>query len=429
MVKVPSESQRLFERARKVLPGGVNSPVRAFRAVGGNPRFMFSASGAHLTDVDGNTYIDYIGSWGPMILGHTHHEVTEAIIRAAERGTSYGAPSKNEVELAELIVERVPACEMVRFVNSGTEATMSAIRLARAATGRDLIVKFAGGYHGHADSFLIQAGSGVATFGTPDSPGVTVGTAKDTRVIEYNDINAVTELFESEGDLIAGLIVEGVPGNIGVVPHESGFLEFLRQICLKYGTLLIFDEVMSGFRVHEAGAQGLYGIAPDLSTFGKIIGGGLPVGAYCGRRDLMEMIAPNGPVYQAGTLSGNPLAMAAGLTTLRLLNEEAYAKLDISGAAIQQGIEQIALNINMSLTVQRVGSMLTLFFTDQSVKNYSDAKACDHARFAAFFQGMLNDGIHLPPSGFEAWFVSIAHSPSDIELTLAAVERQLKQLS
>jgi len=419
-------SQKLFERAKQVLPGGVNSPVRAFRAVGGNPKFIASASGAYLTDVDGDTYIDYIGSWGPMILGHAHPAVTEAIVKAAESGTSYGAPSKNEVELAELIVSRVPSCEMVRFVNSGTEATMSAIRLARAATGRDVIVKFAGGYHGHADSFLIQAGSGVATFGSPDSPGVTIGTAKDTRSVEYNDVNAIRQLFDREGGQIAGLIVEGVPGNIGVVPHQPGFLAFLREICTQYGALLIFDEVMSGFRVHTAGAQGLYSITPDLSTFGKIIGGGLPVGAYGGRKDLMEMIAPSGPVYQAGTLSGNPLAMAAGLCTLQLLDAKAYQILEDSSARLETGLNRIAEKLGVQIKVQRVGSMLTLFFTDKPVCNYADAKTCDHAKFAKFFQGMLSNGIHLPPSGYEAWFVSTAHGTKEIDLTLEAVELQLR---
>ncbi len=421
-------SQQLFERANAVLPGGVNSPVRAFRAVGGNPKFIASANGAYLMDVDGVRYIDYIGSWGPMILGHAHPEVTEAIIKAVEKGTSFGAPSPMEVELAELIVSRVPSCEMVRFVNSGTEATMSAIRLARAATGRDVIVKFAGGYHGHADSFLIQAGSGVATFGTPDSPGVTTGTARDTRVVEYNDFDAISELFGREGDLIGGLIVEGVPGNIGVVPHLPGFLQFLREICSKHGTLLIFDEVMSGFRVHPAGAQGLYGISPDLSTFGKVIGGGLPVGAYGGRKDLMMMIAPSGPVYQAGTLSGNPLAMAAGLATLNLLNETAYPQLEETASYLERGIIDITEKLDISAKVQRVGSMLTLFFTDRSVHNYFDAKSCDHQKFAAFFNGMLSNGIHLPPSGYEAWFISTAHGQAEIEQTLRTAEIQLRKL-
>jgi glutamate-1-semialdehyde 2,1-aminomutase len=360
-----------------------------------------------------------------MILGHAHPEVTEAIIKAAEKGTSYGAPSPDEVELAELIVSRVPSCEMVRFVNSGTEATMSAIRLARAATGRDVIVKFSGGYHGHADSFLIQAGSGVATFGAPDSPGVTVGTARDTRSVEYNDVEAIKDLFEREGSQIAGLIVEGVPGNIGVVLHQPGFLAFLRNICTKYGALLIFDEVMSGFRVHTAGAQGLFDITPDLSTFGKVIGGGLPVGAYGGRRDLMEMIAPSGPVYQAGTLSGNPLAMAAGLCTLKLLDAMAYAKLEQTGAILENGLVGIANKLHIPVKVQRVGSMLTLFFTNSSVTNYPDAKACDHQKFAQFFRGMLSKGVHLPPSGYEAWFISTAHGTDEIALTLSAVELQL----
>lgn len=421
-------STHLFNRAKQVTPGGVNSPVRAFRAVGGIPRFISSAKGAYLTDVDGSQYIDYVGSWGPMIHGHAHPEITEAIIKAAEKGTSYGAPSPLEVELAEEIVARVPSTEMVRFVNSGTEATMSAIRLARAATGREVIVKFAGGYHGHADSFLIQAGSGVATFGTPDSPGVTAGTARDTRVIEFNDFEAVKNLFILEGDKIAGLIVEGVPGNIGVVPHQAGFLKFLRDTCSRYGSLLIFDEVMSGFRVHRAGAEGLYGISPDLSTFGKVIGGGLPVGAYGGQKTLMELISPSGAVYQAGTLSGNPLAMAAGLATLRLLNEEAYLKLETIGDALAKGLVSISESFNIPVQIQRVGSMMTLFFSDAPVTNYTEAKLCDHKKYAQFFHGMLQEGVYLPPSGFEAMFLSTIHGKEEIDWTLVAAERQLSKL-
>ncbi len=406
----------------------MNSPVRAFQAVGGDPVFIASAHEAYLNDVDGNRYIDYIGSWGPMILGHAHPAVTEVIVKAAEHGVSYGAPSAAEVELAELIVRRVPSCEMVRFVNSGTEATMSAIRLARAATGREVIVKFAGGYHGHGDSFLIQAGSGAATFGTPDSPGVTAGTARDTRVVEYNDFDAIDDLFAREGSHIAGLIVEGVPGNIGVVPHLPGFLEFLRATCSQHGSLLILDEVMSGFRVHAAGAQGLYGIAPDISTFGKVIGGGLPVGAFGGRKELMAMIAPSGPVYQAGTLSGNPLAMAAGLATLKLLDDKAYAQLEETGMRLEKGLVEIAERYELPVQVQRVGSMLTLFFGSKPVRNYSDAKSCDHQMFAAFFRGMLGAGIHLPPSGYESWFVSTAHGPDEIARTLETANIEFGKL-
>ncbi len=419
-------SQSLFDRARRVLPGGVNSPVRAFKAVGGTPPFIAEAHGCTLRDVDGNEYIDYIGSWGPMILGHGHPAVIEALERAIRRGTSYGAPSAGEVELAEEIVRRVSFVEKVRFVNSGTEATMSAIRLARAATKRPVFIKFAGCYHGHADSFLIQAGSGALTLGLPDSPGVTPGAAQDTRVARYNDLTSVEALFKAEPDRIAAVIVEPIAGNMGVVPPVEGFLQGLRALCDKYGALLIFDEVMTGFRVHPAGAQGLYNLRPDLSTFGKVIGGGLPVGAYGGRADLMSLIAPEGPVYQAGTLSGNPLAMAAGLATLKQLTAKAYTALERSSAILASELRSVCHDAGVPAQVRRVGSMLTLFFTRDDVNNLDDASRADHKLFAVFFSRMLKQGVHLPPSGYEAWFVSLAHDNSVIERTIAAAREALK---
>lgn len=419
-------SEDIFNKACRILPGGVNSPVRAFKAVSGTPPFIVSASGCVLTDLDGNEYIDYIGSWGPMILGHARKEVVEFLTDVVGKGTSFGTPSPLEVELAEEIVKRVPSVEKIRFVNSGTEATMSAIRLARAATKRDVIVKFSGGYHGHADSFLIQAGSGATTLGVPTSPGVTEGVSKDTRVIAYNDIDAINRLFQSEGDKIAAIIVEPVAGNMGTVPPEPGFLEGLREICGKYDSLLIFDEVMTGFRVARGGAQQLYDIKPDLTTFGKIIGGGLPVGAYGGRADLMSMIAPEGPVYQAGTLSGNPLAMAAGLQTMRLLDESVYNRLEKISGMLEEGLKDVADNAGIPVTVQRVGSMITLFFTDKPVRNLDDASSADHGLFAKFFTRMLRSGIHLPPSGYEAWFVSAAHDKAAIDKTIDAAGSAFK---
>lgn len=413
-----TRSEEIFNKACRLLPGGVNSPVRAFKAVSGTPPFIASASGCILTDIDGNEYIDYIGSWGPMILGHAHKEVMDSLTDAVKNGTSYGAPSPLEVALAEEIVNRVPSVEKVRLVNSGTEATMSAVRLARAATKRNIIVKFAGGYHGHGDSFLIQAGSGATTLGVPTSPGVTEGVSRDTRVLTYNDIESVKELFSNEGDKIAAIIVEPVAGNMGTVPPEPGFLSGMSEICDKYGSLLIFDEVMTGFRVARAGAQELYGIKPDLTTFGKVIGGGLPVGAYGGRDDLMSMIAPEGPVYQAGTLSGNPLAMAAGLRTLKLLDDEVYEDLEKTSGMLEKGLKEQADQVGIQVTVQRVGSMITVFFTDKPVRNLDDASAADHDRFAEFFTHMLHKGVHLPPSGYEAWFISTAHDQSVIEKTI-----------
>ncbi len=421
-------SNELFNRAKKVLPGGVNSPVRAFGAVGGTPPFILSAKGCYLMDADGNQYVDYIGSWGPMILGHAHEDVVDALEETIGNGTSFGAPSPLEVELAEEITNRVPSVEMIRFVNSGTEATMSAIRLARAATGRDTIIKFSGCYHGHADSFLIQAGSGVATFGLPNSPGVTEGAAKDTRVAEFNNIDSVRQHFEAEPESIAAVIIEPVAGNMGVVPPQDGFLRDVKTICEENGALLIFDEVMTGFRVHPGGAQELYGVTPDLTTFGKIIGGGLPVGAYGGKRVLMEMIAPVGAVYQAGTLSGNPLAMAAGLATIRELDEKLYDHLETVSATLETGLRDLASRIGIDVILNRVGSMLTLFFTDKPVTCFADAQKANHKKFARFFQEMLSGGIHLPPSGYEAWFLSAAHGEDEIARTLEVAEKVFDRL-
>lgn len=420
-----TQSESLFQRARRVLPGGVNSPVRAFNAVGGTPRFIASAHGCTLVDVDGREYIDYIGSWGPMIAGHAHPHVIEAIERAARLGTSFGTPSPAEVTLAEEIVRRVPSVGKLRFVNSGTEATMSAVRLARAATKRDVIIKFAGDYHGHADYFLIKAGSGAATLGIPNSPGVTQGAAGDTRNARYNDLDSVAEIFEAEPNRVAAIIVEPVAGNMGVVPPVTGFLAGLRTLCNEHNSLLIFDEVMTGFRVHKAGAQGLYNVTPDLSTFGKVIGGGLPVGAYGGRADLMSMIAPEGPVYQAGTLSGNPLAMAAGIATLELLDNDAYARLERMSALLEDELTDACEEAEVPAVIQRVGSMLTLFFSEKPVLNADDASAADHKRFARFFSRMLEHGVHLPPSGYEAWFVSLAHDEHAVHKTAEAARKAL----
>lgn len=413
-------SRELFERASHLLPGGVNSPVRAFRSVSGTPPFILSASGCRLTDADGREYLDYIGSWGPMILGHAHTSVTASVIDAAKRGTSFGTPNPTEISLAELILKRVPSLDKIRFVNSGTEATMSAIRLARAAKKRDGIIKFAGCYHGHADPFLIHAGSGVATLGLPDSPGVTKGAAKDTFVATFNDLDSVKAILEKQQGKIAAVIVEPIAGNMGVVPPADGFLAGLRTLCYDHDALLIFDEVMTGFRVHKGGAQELYGIRPDLTTFGKIIGGGLPVGAYGGSEELMSMVAPQGPVYQAGTLSGNPLAMAAGAATLALLDDKKYDLLEELGSRLEEGLLHAASEFHIPVTVQRVGSMLTLFFREGAVRNYDDARKADHNRFATFFHSLLAQGIHLPPSGYEAWFISTAHSNKVIDHTIDA---------
>ncbi|MCA9771400.1 MAG: glutamate-1-semialdehyde 2,1-aminomutase [Myxococcales bacterium] len=412
------KSQAFHHQAQRTLVGGVNSPVRAFKSVGGDPVYFESALGAFLRDVDGNEYLDYVGSWGPMILGHGHPDVVEAIVEQARRGTSFGAPSPLEVKLAEKVASIVPSVEKVRFVNSGTEATMSAIRLARGATGRDKIVKFEGCYHGHGDSFLIAAGSGSLTFGEPDSPGVTPGTAHDTLLAPYNSLDAVRRLVEQNPGEIAAVILEPVAGNMGVIPPADGFLTGLRTLCDEAGMLLIFDEVMTGFRVAAGGAQALYGVAPDITTMGKVIGGGLPVGAYGASAELMDHVSPAGPIYQAGTLSGNPLAMAAGLATLERLTPEVYDELEQRGSQLEAGLIDAAKSAGVPACVNRVGSMLTLFFGEAPVRSLTDAKRCDAARFGRFFHHMLDAGIALPPSAFEAWFLSAAHDAAQIERTL-----------
>lgn len=424
-----NRSQAAFERARKVIPGGVNSPVRAFRSVGMTPVFIESGKGSKVRDIDGNEYIDYIGSWGPLILGHAHPEVVAAIRETAEKGTSFGAPTELETRMAELVCERVPSVEVVRMVNSGTEATMSALRLARAYTGRTKIVKFSGCYHGHADSLLIKAGSGVATLGLPDSPGVPEGIASGTITVPYNDPESVRTAFQKYGEDIAAVIVEPVAGNMGVVPPQPGFLEELRRITREYGSLLIFDEVMTGFRVHLNCAQGLYGIDPDLTCLGKIIGGGLPVGAFGGKREIMNMMAPEGPVYQAGTLSGNPLAMAAGYTTLQLLGRPGvYEELERKSARLEQGLRDNFAEKGMPAVINRVGSMVCPFFTGRPVVDYETAKTSDVAKFAACFKEMLKLGVLLAPSQFEGMFVSLAHSDEDIEKTIEAHREALRRI-
>lgn len=426
-----SKSKVAFEEAKKHIPGGVNSPVRSFRGVGGDPVFIAAAQGDRVIDIDGNEYIDYVGSWGPMILGHAHPEVIKAIQETAEKGTSYGAPTLLETEMALQIKKMVPSIDSVRMVNSGTEATMSALRLARGYTGRDIVVKFEGCYHGHNDSFLIKAGSGVLTLGTPDSPGVTAGTAKSTLTAKYNDLEGLTAMFAEYGAQIAALIIEPITGNMGVVIPTKEFMAGVRELCTKYGTVLIFDEVMTGFRVAKGCAQELLGITPDLTTFGKIIGGGLPVGAYGGKQEIMDMLAPKGPVYQAGTLSGNPLAMAAGLKMLRILDEtpDFYHKLEEKSARLEKGLLRAIKESGVSAVVNRVGSMFTLFFTDlKEVKSFEDVMTCDTAKFTKFFKISLDNGIYLAPSQFEAGFVSIAHSNDDIDRTVEAALEAMKQI-
>ncbi len=412
----------LFEKASRLMPGGVNSPVRAFRAVGGDPLFIARAQGARLWDADGNEFLDYVGSWGPMILGHAHPRVLEAIRRTLEGGTSFGAPTELEVRLADLITHIVPSIEVVRMVNSGTEATMSALRLARAFTGKAKFIKFEGCYHGHADPFLVRAGSGAMTLGVPDSPGVPAGAAADTLTATFNDLSSVEALLEKHRGEVAAVIVEPVVGNMGCVPPAKGFLENLRKLCTRESILLIFDEVMTGFRLALGGAQERFGITPDLTTLGKIIGGGLPVGAYGGRRDIMALVAPNGPMYQAGTLSGNPLAMAAGLETLALLREDAnfYVRLEELSGRLATGIQRNLEEQGLPATQNRVGSMSTLFFAPGRVVDYQTARAADTGRFGLYFREMLARGIYLAPSQFEATFVSSAHTEADIDRTIEA---------
>ena len=422
-------SERLFAKARKVIPGGVNSPVRACRSVGMDPLFIQRAEGSRVFDADGNAYIDYVGSWGPMILGHRHPEVISAIKSVLARGTSFGAPTDLEVELAEMVIQAVPSVEMVRMVNSGTEATMSAVRLARGVTGRDLVIKFDGCYHGHGDTFLVQAGSGVATLGIPGSPGVPEACVKNTLSLPYNDEERLREVFSEKGAAIAAVIVEPVAGNMGLVPPNAGFLETVREVTRNHGSILIFDEVMTGFRVDYGGAQTLYGIIPDLTCLGKVIGGGLPVGAYGGKADIMSNIAPEGPVYQAGTLSGNPVAMAAGIATLTCLKQPGfYETLEATSAMLAAGLEEAASKAGIAVVTNRVGSMLGLFFTDQPVSNFSKAQTSDVALFARYYNGMLDHGIYLAPSQYEAAFVSAAHSEADIELTIQGARKVFEAL-
>jgi glutamate-1-semialdehyde 2,1-aminomutase len=426
-----TKSIEAFKKAQEIIPGGVNSPVRAFKSVKLNPVFISKAKGAYITDIDGNQYIDFVASWGPLIFGHAHEAILTAINEAAVKGTSYGAPTEYETEMAELIVSMVPSIEKVRMVNSGTEATMSAIRLARGYTKRECILKFAGNYHGHGDSFLIKAGSGAITLGLPDSPGVTSSTAKDTLIAEYNNLDSVRTLFQEKGNQIAAIIVEAVAGNMGVVVPTKGFLQGLRDIATEYGALLIFDEVITGFRLAKGGAQELYNVMPDITTLGKIIGGGLPVGAYGGKKEIMDMLAPIGPVYQAGTLSGNPLAMSAGIAMLKLIRDtpDFHAELERKAAMLEAGIYR-----NMEITgvkglINRVGSMMTFFFTNETqITTYDEAMKSDADKYARFFKMSLESGIYLAPSQYECLFVSYAHTDKDIETIIAANLLALKNL-
>jgi glutamate-1-semialdehyde 2,1-aminomutase len=421
------ENERLFERACRVMPGGVNSPVRAFRGVGGTPVFIQKASGAMLRDVEGREYIDYVGGWGPMILGHANPEVVEALAAAVQRGTSYGTPTEAEVQLAELVCRLVPSIDKLRLTSSGTEATMSAIRVARGFTGREKIVKFAGCYHGHADSLLVKAGSGVATLGLPDSPGVTRGAAVDTLIARFNDLDSVRALVEEHDGQIAAVIVEPVAGNMGCVPPAPGFLEGLREVTAAAGAVLIFDEVMTGFRVALGGAQALYGVRPDMTCLGKVIGGGVPVGAFGGRAEIMDMVAPAGPVYQAGTLSGNPLAVKAGLATLDVLQRPGiYEDLEWAASRLESGIREAAACAGVPVVINRVGSMLTVFFQEgPAVNDWDSAARSDTASYGRFFHGMLGRGVYLPPSQYECWFVSTAHDGAVVDRTLEIIAEAL----
>ncbi len=424
-------SSLAFTEAQKHIPGGVNSPVRSYKNVDATPPFIASASGSKITDIDGNEYIDYVASWGPAILGHAHPEVLKAINEAAAKGTSFGAPTLLETLMAKQIKKMVPSIDLVRMVNSGTEATMSALRLARGYTGRELVIKFEGCYHGHHDSFLIKAGSGALTFGTPDSPGVVKGIGQSTLNAQYNDIDTVKQLFEKYSDNIAALILEPITGNMGVIKPKAEFIQGVRDLCTQYGAVLIFDEVMTGFRVSKGSAQELLGVSPDLTTFGKIIGGGLPVGAFGGKKEIMEKLAPVGPVYQAGTLSGNPLAMAAGLTTLRILDETEgfYEKLEEKSARLEKGLQDALNETGIPGVINRVGSMFTLFFSnDEAVNSFADVSNCNMAHFNKYFMCALNNGIYLAPSQYEAGFVSIAHSNDDIDQTIEVARKGLKAL-
>jgi glutamate-1-semialdehyde 2,1-aminomutase len=423
------KSKALFTKAKRIIPGGVNSPVRAFKAVGGNPLFIKSAKGSKIYDVDGNEYIDYVLSWGPMILGHAHPKVTRALIKAAEKGTSYGAPTPLEVELAQMIKKAYPSMEIVRMVNSGTEATMSAIRVARGFTGRDKIVKFEGCYHGHADGLLVKAGSGAATFGVPTSPGVPKDYARNTITLPYNDLKAFRRICEKAGRNIACVIIEPVVGNSGCILPLPGYLEGLRKLTKKYGIVLIFDEVMTGFRVSYGGAQKAFGIKPDMTCLGKVIGGGLPVGAYGGRKDIMRQVAPDGPIYQAGTLSGNPLAMTAGIETLKILSQkDTYKKLLAKSEALEEGLKDAAKKAGVSTKFYRAGTMFCTYFTDREVHNFEDAAASDMKRFAAFFRSMLENGVNIAPSGYEAGFMSLAHTNADINRTVRAAYESFRKV-
>ncbi len=428
-MKTFANSHRLFRKAAKTIPGGVNSPVRAFRAVGGNPLFIDHAKGARIYDVDGNSYIDYVLSWGPMILGHAHPAVVKALRSAVGRGTSFGAPTALEVELAEQVLRLYPSMDMIRMVNSGTEATMSAIRVARGFTGRDRIIKFEGCYHGHGDAFLIKAGSGAATMGVPDSAGVTEGTARDTLTAVFNDLGSVERAFDAAPGKIAAVIVEPVVGNIGCVLPQPGFLETLRTATKKHGIVLIFDEVMTGFRVSFGGAQKHYGIKPDMTCLGKVIGGGLPVGAYGGRREIMAMVSPEGPVYQAGTLSGNPLAMTAGITTIReLAKPGAYRALEEKSSMLEAGLKDAAKRAGVRTRFYRAGSMFCTYFTDTDVRDYSTAKTADTAKFGRFFTEMLQQGVNIAPSQFEAGFMSMAHSDKELDRTVRAAYEAFRKI-